>query len=1245
MTVRQPYRWWKARSAPVRAALAVLAAATTLAALALVTAPLWLTPILQGLLPRLQAAATRQIGAPVQIRSAKVLIGWSPGVELRHVLIGVNAISAQSVRVRLSWLALFGGRAWPVRVTLVGPQAAIVQTATGVRVAGLPKGRGALPWRPFLLGREALAIRHGTLAVRLLNGAQPTLRHLDASWELGFRTATARVAAQVPGVCAHCAVTLQITHAALRDGVWHGAVGVDAQTLRLGRLPALSALVPTPLRGRFSGRLWTVWHGSDLRFLSGQGHLTQAVLPGGAATRTLVIPGVKARFSYVRTRHGFRFYAGDVAATVAGRRWQTATFYLSRQAGAWSLSAGALDLTQVRYALTRIRGLPRRVMRVVAMRPHGKLAHFRLRFTTGAHPQYHVRTRFFAVGMDDPRRPLHFDHLAGALRAQTGGGRLMILDWHGRAFAPAPLRGPFQIRRATAAILWTRATNGYSVEVTHFHVVTRVGRAGGAASVVAITGQSPQVLIHARVQDVRIRPMVREFLSGLSRQTRTWLIQTLQGGTVQSGDVVLKGPLDQFPFRHGQGLFTADLRVQDGRYQFLPSWPSATAIHATVRAHNATLTVTGRAHLGDLTLPKVAVRVDNMGSRAGTAAVVVHSQGSWPALLRVIGRHLGPQSVYLPQPSQAAGESRMTLGLYIPFGQNGPITLGGNLLFEHDTFAYPWRQGIVHITDLTGRLGFDQRGPTKGQVSGQAFGGPMRVSLSENQGAVTTMATGEARPHGLQQALGPFSTYVSGRVPWRIHAVDRRNGRFLVAAEANLKDADLRVPYPVGKAPGMPLMAYVRAVGNARGEALTVVLPRHAGLRYVRPAKGSARGWLGIGRTRPPAQLGRGLNVAIESGYIDTGPWVHFIKALSGLMPTPQAATAGLPIRAVTVHVGSLALGGRLFRDVHANFVHMGTRWLARLAGPDAQGAGVFLGGPRPVLQLALSDLRIPPLDSPAAAGHALLDPRQLPRVDFETDHLRIGRRRFGRAVLVGEPFPDGFLVDEIRLTQPQAVLSGHGRWTLHGGQQESTFSVHLKAANLGHTLTAWGYPHQVAGGRVDLYAGLNWPGDPTQFALKALEARLQFVVHNGRFLNVNEGAGKLLGIFNVDSITRYLTLDFSSLFGRGFAFGQINGKVYVENGRAITPAIEVHGPSANVSIKGRANLVAQTFNLTVEVDPHLQNNLTLASGLLGGPIAGAAVLVMQKLFAREITEGTRMTYIIDGPWSKPVIKRRADLR
>jgi uncharacterized protein YhdP len=323
----------------------------------------------------------------------------------------------------------------------------------------------------------------------------------------------------------------------------------------------------------------------------------------------------------------------------------------------------------------------------------------------------------------------------------------------------------------------------------------------------------------------------------------------------------------------------------------------------------------------------------------------------------------------------------------------------------------------------------------------------------------------------------------------------------------------------------------------------------------------------------------------------------------------------------------------------------VGPVWQGVVQGPAVDGTASWRSGPRPSLVVRLTKLIVPKAASVAHTTKAqqVVDPRHLPAIQFMANDLTVDGYHVGHVVVDGAPFPEGFRFGRILLSHRRTTVSGSGQWTVHGGGQQSLFRLVLKAHNLGHTLSAWGIKHQLAGGQATAHATLNWPGGPSDFSLARLEAHLQFFVRHGRFLKVNEGAGKLLGIFNVDSIARYLTLDFSNIFGRGFSFDHIDGKLLVEQGSASTPKIDIDGSSANVLVSGTTGLVAKTFNLKVQVSPHLQNNVTLASGLLGGPIAGAAVLLLQKIFASEINQGTRLTYFIKGPWSKPTVRKKVD--
>jgi uncharacterized protein YhdP len=40
------------------------------------------------------------------------------------------------------------------------------------------------------------------------------------------------------------------------------------------------------------------------------------------------------------------------------------------------------------------------------------------------------------------------------------------------------------------------------------------------------------------------------------------------------------------------------------------------------------------------------------------------------------------------------------------------------------------------------------------------------------------------------------------------------------------------------------------------------------------------------------------------------------------------------------------------------------------------------------------------------------------------------------------------------------------------------------------------------------------------------------------------------------------------------------------------------------------------------------------------GPQVAAAVLAVQKIFKKQIAKGTRITYVVKGPWDNPVITK-----
>ena len=1245
-------RWWRTRSRGTRYALASMAVAGSLAATVVLTSPLWLTPILQSEKPVLEAKIAAAVGAPVHMAGLGARLGWRLGFAVRGLVIGVRskpAVSIRRVHLELSWLHLLRGELRPALWAVDGLRLNLRKTALGFHVEGLPHHKAPpFHWQSFLRGQSALSLVDTHIDIALSPHRRLAIHHLDASWVNGIRGRVLRVAAAVPGVCSLCALRTEFDGRSFRPARFRGSLEASVRGLRLS---ALARLVHRPglrlLAGSVSGQVWTTWRYGSLGFAGGEVHIQKLIVPGNRVSRLMSVPRLSGKFSFKAAGPGrFRFYAADVRSTLGVMAARTGTLYVGRHGSRWRVQAHSIDVKQAGYVAAHLRHLAPALKRLLSWRPRGRLLHFQLRLRSGSSWHYHAQTRFVGLGLKGPTGSPRFSQASGTLSVTTTEGRLVLTGLHGPVLVPKVMPGSLTVQDAAAKVTWQIARNGFSTEVPAFHLATTDGTVDATMSAVVVKGQSPQVLVAVALHDVNVGALGSLYPRSLRPHLRHWLRRTIRGGVITTGQLILKGPLARFPFRKGGGLFRVKLHVVNGRYRFLPRWPEARALKVTVGQRDALLSVKGSGRLSGMAA-HFSVHAGPLGTPGGVALVRVQGRGNLTHVLAIVLPHVHKRlRRFLPRTITGQGPSRLLLAFHIPFRHKIPLTLQGSIGLNEARLNYPIPQAILHFRELTGRIGFTQTGPAAGRLSGTVLGGPFELRLKTLGRTLVARAHGVMSAAGVGTVAGAARPYVHGPLSWRFRLTNDR--RFRVVARANLRNVALSLPYPAGKAKGISAVAQAAFISGSGGTFFNATVARHLSVAYRAPKGIGPATWVGIGSALAPKLLYPGLAVAVRSAYVNTGAWIYFVDRLTqkGALSSAPLAAQGGALRSLHLSVGSLVLGGRPMGRVHALFERVGRRWQGVVHGPNMAGTVGWKPGPKPALLLRLSRLVI----APSALSYRRLsplkpiDPRSVPAVQFVANSVKVDGRNLGHVAIDGAPFPDGFRFGRILLVHKHTTVTGHGRWTLHAGQQESIFALILHSSNLGDTLTTWGLPHQVAGGRALVHAVVNWPGDPTHFSLNRLEAKVRFLVRDGRFVQVRQGVGKLLGIFNVDSITRYLTLDFSNIFGRGFSFSSIDGKVLAEQGVAIiTHPIHIQGASANIVVLGRAGLVKKTFDLTLHVNPHLQNNVTLASGLLGGPIAGAAVLVMQKIFAREINQGTRLTYFIKGPWSKPIIRKKTD--
>jgi hypothetical protein len=75
------------------------------------------------------------------------------------------------------------------------------------------------------------------------------------------------------------------------------------------------------------------------------------------------------------------------------------------------------------------------------------------------------------------------------------------------------------------------------------------------------------------------------------------------------------------------------------------------------------------------------------------------------------------------------------------------------------------------------------------------------------------------------------------------------------------------------------------------------------------------------------------------------------------------------------------------------------------------------------------------------------------------------------------------------------------------------------------------------------------------------------------------------------------------------------------------------------IDITGRTDVVAQEFDQVVTVTPSLGSTLPIAGAVVGGPVVGAAMLVVQGLVGKQVDQIGAVRYAVRGPWSDPQIE------
>jgi uncharacterized protein YhdP len=277
------------------------------------------------------------------------------------------------------------------------------------------------------------------------------------------------------------------------------------------------------------------------------------------------------------------------------------------------------------------------------------------------------------------------------------------------------------------------------------------------------------------------------------------------------------------------------------------------------------------------------------------------------------------------------------------------------------------------------------------------------------------------------------------------------------------------------------------------------------------------------------------------------------------------------------------------------------------------------------------------------AASHesqSQTEPGDLPALDVTAERFIIKDRLLGRLEVAAVPAGRDWRLEWLLLSNPESNLTLDGVWQVAAPRPTTRVNLRLETSDIGKLLTRLGQPEGVQRGTAKLEGSLSWNGSPYELDYPTMTGNLALEAAKGQFVKLDPGIGKLLGVMNLQSLPRRVSLDFRDVFSEGFAFDEIVGAAKIDRGNASTENFRVRGPAASIVMRGEVDLAQETQNLRVRITPQLTESVAIAGALVGGPIVGAAAYLAQKVLKDPFGQLASFEYDVTGKWSEPTVKR-----
>ena len=1211
----------------------------------------------------IEQAASNAVGQKVKI--GKITARWrglNPDLVLDEVSVldkqGHPAFSLTQVESVLSWQTLWRWRPTLGLLAIEGPVLHVRRAPDGrITVAGLEaEGESDPAFAEWVLEQPRIKVRDATIVWndQLRQAAPLILEDLQFSLENRGRLHRFGLSAAPPSDLSSRIEIRGELKGEVNDAI-EALSGQVFLEVDYADLAAWKQWVDYPLhlpQGRGALRVWGTLDRGDGR-LTADVALEDLRVRFGKKLPELALSSLRGRLEAGNKGGQREVVAHKIELqTMDGIRVAPSDFRLAWQpAGdgrhSGSASASFLDLAILGRlaAYLPLDGDSRRVLAQYS--PQGQIAELRASWTLAGEKleKYALKAGFSDLGVTAAGYFPGAKGLAGLLDVNEKAGELLLDAGKSGISLPAVFPVPdIDFDQLKARVTWKVAAEMLAVKLERLQF-DGADATGAARGTYAYDGKGPGVIdLSADISRADARAVWRFLPHAVNVTAREWVRRGVVAGKGHDGKFVLKGNLADFPFRDpATGTFFVTAKATGGKVDYVEGWPTIENIEADLHFGVGMKIVANKGEILGAKLSGVTVDIPDFESHEELLLVRGKAEGPTGEFLRFLEQ--SPVSAMIDRFTEgmkAAGNGKLDLELDLPLRHVQDTKLRGNYQIQNNQIDVV--AALPTITGVNGQLAITEKSISASDISGQVFGGPLKVQVKSESGRVGIQAAGTAAASELNKHFRwPLMDRLAGMSPWKADiSIRGRNADFII--ESPLTGVSAQLPAPLNKPAGVswPLRIERSAPDSVREQYKVTLGPKVAQALVIRRPDGKEmRGEravivVGDGELRLPEQ---GLAVMLTAPRFDADPW----KSLFSGDLAPTSSQGGLPLSLLAVKTPSLRLFGRDLNRADLKLRPTEGGWQIGLNMDEADGELNWRSSGEGTLQGRLRRLVLRPTEE-VASGPANPLINSLPGMNLTVDALYVGEMPLGQLELKARNDKGAWQLDTLNLKSADAVFRSHGVWR-NTGQQQMHLDFDLAASDLGKLLDRLGYGDSIKRGTGNLSGNVDWNGPPTAIDYSSLTGKLAVVAEKGQFNKIEPGVGKLLGLISLQSLSRRLTLDFRDIFTEGLAFDRIEGKLVLKKGiMQTTQPLIIRGPAVQIEMEGDVDLKNETQDMRVVVRPDLGTVAAVGVALIN-PVAGAATLLASSVMQNPLNRLFSYRYHVTGTWADPVVDNPAQNR